>query len=105
MLECHLCLLPIGRCHPQVTSTLGEEETREARVREQLVPCIAEFGAASGRDVLWKRLNQRLLLHSRHRSPQVGPTHSCTWVGVVSVVAEGLSLSLCVSLGAHARFD
>ena len=42
------------------------------RLHGNLSPCLAEFGAASGKDVLLKVLNQKLLTKARHEDSQVG---------------------------------
>ncbi len=47
----------------------------QQRVEAHLVPCLAQFAVAAGKDKLWKRLNYQLLLKARHNDPQVRAYH------------------------------
>ena len=49
------------------------------RLHGNLSPCLAEFGAASGKDVLFKVLNQKLLTKARHEDSQVGGAWMEVW--------------------------
>jgi U3 small nucleolar RNA-associated protein 10 len=66
----------------QVSNCLGTTAECDRRLKEDLSPCIAEFGAAvSGRDAFWKQLNQKLLGMTRHTEPKVR-------VSVLTVLSE-----------------
>ena len=54
---------------------MGGSECYRERVESELAPCLAHFAAAAGKDLLWKPLNHKLLLQSRHSDSQVHILH------------------------------
>lgn len=56
----------------QIENSIGGEKAYTARVKEYLVPAIANFAAAVHDDSLWKTLNYQLMLKTRSSSKEVG---------------------------------
>ena len=55
----------------QLENQLGEENAVKLRVKELLVPLLAQMAVAASDDYLWKALHYQLLLKTRDNSPHV----------------------------------
>ena len=55
----------------QVCNEVGGVQSYQQRVEQHLVPCLAQFAVAAGKDDLWKKLNYQLLLKSRDSNARV----------------------------------
>ena len=55
---------------------VGGEKTYQSRVVKVLRPCVAQLAVASGGEDLWKPLNHRLLLKTRHCTAEVSSDYS-----------------------------
>lgn len=55
----------------QLENQLGDEETVKRRVKEMLVPLLAQMAVAASDDYLWKALHYQLLLKTRNNIPRV----------------------------------
>ena len=55
---------------------VGGEKAYQSRVGEVLRPCVAQLAVAAGGEDLWKPLNHRLLLKTRHCTAEVSSDYS-----------------------------
>ena len=55
----------------QLDNQLGSEDMLQERVRDLLVPLLAQMAVAASDDYLWKALHYQLLLKTRNNSPRV----------------------------------
>ena len=64
-----------------MANRIGGGAKYRKRVESRLVPCLAQFAVAAGKDLLWKPLNYQLLMKSRHDDPQVSVGVDGGWEG------------------------
>lgn len=55
----------------QLDNQLGDEDVAQKRVKDLLVPLLAQMAVAASDDYLWKALHYQLLLKTRSNSPHV----------------------------------
>ncbi|KAM3930872.1 HEAT repeat-containing protein 1 [Leptodactylus fuscus] len=82
----------------QIENLLGGDDKYQARVSQNLVPCIAQFSVAMADDSLWKPLNYQILLKMRHSSPKVRFAALLVLVDLVEKLRENYMVLLPESI-------